>query len=234
MIGAVVTADLAVSQPERTVTVIRVILVGIRIFPDIFQCSNYFKSGTGWIQALGRTIQKYGAGIIVHQIIPDLRNGIRIKVRMRHHGNDLTGRYFCHNDGATINIQLIVCYLLDLHVQRGIDIIPGVLFPGSIVFDLIGQRSICIDQIIIRQCFHSHSALGGITDNVRKQILIGIISGLFFLLVQDGLRQHFPIPGVNSPTVVPGQQNLLSGIITVIDHILFAGCHKMSQIDHEA
>lgn len=69
---------------------------------------------------------------------------------------------------------------------------------------------------------------------MRKQILIRIISSLLFIRIQYRLCQNIPIPGINGSAVIAGQQNLLTGIITVVDHILFAGCHKMTQIDQQA
>ena len=153
---------------------------------------------------------------------------------MRHHSKDLAGRHFRYNDGATINIQLVVGHLLDMDIQCGIYIVSGVLFSGSIVLHLIAQGSIGVDQIVIGQSLHSHPSLRGIAHDMGEQILIRIVTGLLFILIQYRLRQDIPVPGINGSAVIAGQQNLLTGIITVVDHILFAGCHKMSQIDHEA
>ena len=234
MTGTVITTDFAVSHPERTITVIRIILIRGGILPDIFQCRYDLEGGSGRIKSLGGAVQQYCTGIIVDQIIPDLRNGIRIKIGMRHHCQNLAGRHFRYNDGTTVNIQLVIGHLLDMDIQCGIYIISGILFPGSIVFHFIAQGGIGVDQIVIGQSLHSHASLGGITYDMRKQILIRIVSSLLFIRIQYRLCQNIPIPGINGSAVIAGQQNLLTGIITVVDHILFAGCHKMTQIDQQA
>jgi U32 family peptidase len=89
--GTVITTDFAVSHPERTITVIRIILIRGGILPDIFQCRYDLEGGSGRIKSLGGAVQQYCTGIIVDQIIPDLRNGIRIKIGMRHHCQNLAG-----------------------------------------------------------------------------------------------------------------------------------------------
>ena len=210
MTGAVITADLAIAQAKSSVAGIRIILVGIRIFPNIFQCRHNFKGRTRRIQSLCSPVDQYGTGIVIYQILPYFSDGIGIKIRMGYHGKNLPGRHFGYNNGTAIDIQLIICHLLDFNIQCSVNIIPGILFSGSIVFHLVTQGSICIDQIIIGQRFYTHSALCGIANNVRKQIFVRVVTALFFLIIQDCLRKYLSISGIDGSPIISRQQYLLS------------------------
>lgn len=137
MTGAVITADLAIAQAKSSVAGIRIILVGIRIFPNIFQCRHNFKGRTRRIQSLCSPVDQYGTGIVIYQILPYFSDGIGIKIRMGYHGKNLPGRHFGYNNGTAIDIQLIICHLLNFNIQCSVNIIPGILFPAVSFFTLL-------------------------------------------------------------------------------------------------
>ncbi len=152
---------------------------------------------------------------------------------MGNHGKNFPGGHFRHHGSPLINIQLGICHLLNLHIQRGVHIITGIFHSGHIICRLIAQGSTRIDEIIICQRLHAHASLGGISHNVGEQFRERIRPGFILLLVQYSLCQHFPIPGINRSPVIPGQQNFLPGIVAVVDHVLFAGSGKISQMHNE-
>lgn len=97
MTGAVITADLAIAQAKSSVAGIRIILVGIRIFPNIFQCRHNFKGRTRRIQSLCSPVDQYGTGIVIYQILPYFSDGIGIKS-----GWDTMARIFPVDTSVTI------------------------------------------------------------------------------------------------------------------------------------
>ena len=149
---------------------------------------------------------------------------------MGYHGKNLSRGNLRHHHGAFVNIELGIRNLLYLHIQCGIDIVPGILHARRVIGGLIAQGRTGIDQVIIRHRLHPHTPLGGITHNMGKHVRKRIHPGFILPLIRNGFGQHFPVPGINVAAVIPRQKDFLPGIVAVIQHLLLTGSRKIAEI----
>ena len=228
---SVIAVNLNSTVLDRTGTIIRIRTV-IWILPHKFQKCHNFERRTRCILPLCRTIQQYTV-FICTQSVPAGFYRIRIKVRRRYHGKDLSCLRLHHHYRTFFLSQCLICRFLKVCIQCCHNRVSHIFFILEFILQLHQEILIRSQQVIILQRFDPGFALYAVTDHMCKYIAIRILSCLASVCCRIGLRKHIPVPIHNCS---PGYSlciRILSGIIRTSDDLLAFFYLKISDISQQ-
>ena len=107
---------------------------------EIIQRCHDFKSRAWRIGTIGGSVQQTTVICIVYQIIPFLRNGIRIKIRLAHFSQYFSGRRLYHHNSAPSVPESVVRRCLKRSIQRGDYRISHIFPVQKLIFHLVHKK----------------------------------------------------------------------------------------------
>ena len=214
---------LSVFQREIIVISDAVVAEGVgcrHIFVHQLNGIEDLKRRTRRIQSLCHTIHQRTGIRIRAKPFPFRFNIIRVKIRLGHHAEDISGIHLRYNDCTAIVAEGVGGSLLKRKIQRCIDIICGISLARRVIRCLIRQRNIRMHQIVILKLLHTASALIGVADDMGKQVFIRIGTDIVSVLILNGLRKNLSAGSIDLSADILLKQRFFSFIVIVLKELL--------------
>ena len=215
---AVIAVDRVAARGQFPLTVKRK-SVESSILPQIRQRRHDLKRGSGRIQSLERAVHQAAVFGIIYNLIPLLRQSIRIKIRFTHTREDLPRVRLHHYNGA-VRLKGVIRDLLQVRVQRCDQIVSFVLlFPELIGYLLHRIRVRCQKRIVFRG-LQSALAARHVAHHMGKHLPHGVHSRLITLFIRIRPCQHRSVIRENLTSDNALLVGVLAAIVRTVDNVV--------------